>query len=303
MGITAPPGVHISKFFQGWAAKVNKVNPGALTIKVIAGTTLGNVRTIYGNVRNDVANIGWVSTGTVTGKFKKVNVTRLPGLYTNAERASVAMWKLYKKGLFDAEFDEVTPLAIHTFPKFSIHTTFPVKKFEDLKGKKLAIFSRVAGDVVKSYGATPISVPLPRTYQAVQKGLVDGVLTVWTAFFPFKLQEVVKNHFEVNSGGATSTVVANPKSLAGLGPEAKRILAAHSGEGFSRSLGKFWDGVWLGSKKAIGKMPGQVMVELSPAQAKLGAELTKSAIEAWKSRTAGGAQTIEAFLAQYNAVK
>ena len=80
MGITAPPGVHISKFFQGWAAKVNKVNPGALTIKVIAGTTLGNVRTIYGNVRNDVANIGWVSTGTVTGKFKKVNVTRLPGL-------------------------------------------------------------------------------------------------------------------------------------------------------------------------------------------------------------------------------
>ncbi len=294
-GTTAPPGTHISKFFDAWAAEVNAVPDGDVKIKVMHGSALGNMLTIYDNVKNNVANIGWISTGLVPGKFKKLNLTRLPYLLKKAEPASVALWKTYKAGHFKDELDEMIPLAIHAFPVYSIHTNYPVKTLADLKGKKIAVSSRIAGQLTNAFGATPISIPLPKTYQSIQRNLVGGVLTVWTAFYPFKLQEVVKHHFEVNCGGATSILAINKEVWAKLSPKAKATLMSKSGLTYSRKLGRFWDGVWVGTKRAIGKMPGQTIVELTPEQVAGARKLAQPVIDTWIKETKGGSDAVNAF--------
>lgn len=193
---TAPPGIHISKFFDAWAERVSAINPEALTIKVIHGDSRGSMATIYDNVKNGVADIGWITTGINTGKFQKANVTRLPELIQNAEAGSMALWGMISGGKLDDEFDELKPLAVHTFALSSIHTTFPVNSLADLKGKKIGVPSREASDMMSAIGATPISLQAPQFYQSVEKNLVGGIASNWTSFAPFKLHEVVSHHLK-----------------------------------------------------------------------------------------------------------
>ena len=46
---------------------------------------------------------------------------------------------------------------------------------EDLKGLKVRSPGSVAG-MIKALGATPVSMPMPEVYQALQKGVVEGAV-------------------------------------------------------------------------------------------------------------------------------
>ena len=65
-----------------------------------------------------------------------------------------------------------------------------VRSLDDLAGLKIRVPSRNAGLVVESWGATPVSMPVPEIYNAMQTGLIDGAFIDGTATFAFKLQEV-----------------------------------------------------------------------------------------------------------------
>ena len=68
----------------------------------------------------------------------------------------------------------------------------PVAKLEDLKGMKI----RCTGTTPKwssIWEATPVAMPQTETYDALQKGVVDGVMSPLKTLKGWKLAEVIKS--------------------------------------------------------------------------------------------------------------
>jgi ABC-type glycerol-3-phosphate transport system substrate-binding protein len=89
LATTAPPGSHIAKFFEGWIDDFNKVDPDVVKFRVYH-STLGNMNTIYDNVKNQVADVGWISPAMIPGKFKTTEFTRSRAFPTSATSPNTA---------------------------------------------------------------------------------------------------------------------------------------------------------------------------------------------------------------------
>src|SRR5439155_1624628 len=76
---------------------------------------------------------------------------------------------------------------------------------------------------------------------AIQRGTVDGIMTGWTAFQPFKFAEVTSHHIDVRLGASTGMVFMSRKKWDALPPAVKKVLESASGEATSRAFGAFWD--------------------------------------------------------------
>jgi TRAP-type C4-dicarboxylate transport system substrate-binding protein len=264
-GTTAPPGTHIAKFFDAWTDEVTKDSPDIVKVKVYHNT-LGNTRTILDSIRNRVADFGWFNPGYYSGQFQKFFVTTVPGLSPKAEFGSVAVWRMHQKGLFGDEAKSVHPISFHTYPAGNLHTNYPVKDISSFKGHKFAMSSKIDGDIVQLLGAAPISVGLYAFYESLQNRVVDGIVSQWTAFAPFKLQEVTKYHVDIPLGSSATFIAFNNDAWKELPEAAKKVVMNHAGEKMARSLGKFWDHVSEVAKEQALKAPGHQLVTFSPAE-------------------------------------
>ena len=78
----------------------------------------------------------------------------------------------------------------------------PVNKLEDLKGMKIRC-TGTSSKIVTHLGATPVAMPQTEAYDALQKGVVDGVMSPIETAKGWKFAEVVKYH-TMNYGSAYS---------------------------------------------------------------------------------------------------
>ncbi len=301
---TAPQAPILTKVLTPWAKKVSHEAGEDLNIAVRPGRTLASPLNVYDRVIADVAQIGWGVQELMGGKFRRSGVAQLPFEADNAEEASVALWRLYEKGITKMEYDEVKPLSIIVFPPNAVHTkNKPIKSLEDLKGLKIATGGRIAANTIKPTGAAPISLSLTAMYQGLNRGTVDGNVMVWTAFLPFKLFEVTRHHYEIPLGSGTAMVFMSNKAYDGLTTKARRVVDANSGAKFSHRMGKFWDGSAKFARAKISKMPGHVITTASQEVAAAWKEKMKPVVTQWVKEAPDGERVLAAFRAEIAAFR
>jgi TRAP-type C4-dicarboxylate transport system substrate-binding protein len=142
------------------------------------------------------------------------------------------------------QFAENTVLLLHTSDPFLIITTKKqIRTLEDVKGMKLRVVGGAMVDAMKAYGGTPMFIPMPDNYIAMQKGTVDGVCGTWEAIQAFRLHEVGK-YVTVNIplGASYFAVVINNRRWAGLSKDTQDAIMSVSGLKGSKFFGKnFFD--------------------------------------------------------------
>jgi len=221
-----------------------------------------------------------------------------------AEIGSTALWRVYKSGLFNAEYDTVQPLYMITFPPSGVHYAKRPKTFDDLRGLKLATGAKVGADTIERLGGTPLSMITSDYYTALQRGMVDAVMVQWTAFQPFKLQDVTFYHLETKLGGTTGMVFMAKKKYDALPAAVKKILDDNSGEAESRFYGKFWDDVDNEGRdmvKALGDK--HHIIQQSPEIAAKWRKAVEPVIDDFVKSTPDGAKVLAAFRAETAKVK
>ncbi|HEY1058247.1 MAG TPA: TRAP transporter substrate-binding protein [Limnobacter sp.] len=93
----------------------------------------------------------------------------------------------------------------------------PMKKPEDLKGKKFRIqSSKVLEEQMRALGALPQALAFSEVYQALQTGVVDGQENPYSNIYTQKMHEVQKNITETNHGYLGYAVIVNKKFWDGL---------------------------------------------------------------------------------------
>jgi TRAP-type C4-dicarboxylate transport system substrate-binding protein len=296
-GSTAPNRAHLNvQIYAPWSERVTKASQGTLKVDFIPGSVLGSDGQMVERVKSGVADIGFDLQAYYPGKYPLTEVVSLPFLFTKSSTASVVLWRLVQKGVI-REYDDVVLLNIFTFTNSFPMMRGNVKSLAELKGMKLAAGGKLRSQVVEALGATPVSVLINETYQALNRGVVDGTMSPWTAVQPFRLQEVATHYFDVPLGALAGFVFMNKKKFDSLPDKAKKAIMDNSGEPFVAHFGKFWDRIEDEGREIVRKAKGTIIVpqgaELEPWR-----KAVEPVIAKWAADTPGGAKVVDAFRAE-----
>ena len=157
---------------------VAEATGGDLTIKVYPGGELGKGPVEqYVRVLQGVADITWGLQGYTSSQFPRSMLVELPGAVPAGKSGYDMLWNAYESHLMD-EFPGTIPLALWVSePNVIIMKDHEIRTPEDLSGLKIRVAGAVAAEVVTALGATPVQMPMPEVYNALQTGLIDGVVT------------------------------------------------------------------------------------------------------------------------------
>src|SRR5262245_33361624 len=242
MAYWAGPSHQMVQTLAAWIKTIEEASGGNLRVEVDKAA-LGKMEGQYDLIRNGVRDLVWAVPGYTVGRFDMLQAAELPLLCPSPAICSPVVWKWYEKhGLAAKEFTDTKLLVTFMGGPYGIHTVKPVKTLDEIKALKI----RAAGPslpMAKALGLNAVPLPAIETYEAVQRGTVDGSVFPWEAMPSFRLNELLKGHIEVPGGlGAPSfIIVANQKAFDNLTPENKAALMKASSEAGSALIGKAWE--------------------------------------------------------------
>jgi TRAP-type C4-dicarboxylate transport system substrate-binding protein len=223
-----------------WAKEIEKRTNGAVKITMFPGGTLTPADKCYDGVVNGLSDIGMSVLGYSRGRFPLTEVIDLPLGYKNGLAATQLINRYYQK-FQPKELDDVKVMYLHAHGPGILHTKTPVTSLGDLKGMKIVCHG-LSAKVVGALGATPVAMPMPERYDALQKGVAEGGVNPIESLKGWKLGEVIKSTTE-NFGSAYSTaffVVMNKEKWAALPPGVQKVIEQVNQEWIAKT-GQAWD--------------------------------------------------------------
>jgi len=171
-----------------WAKEIGKQTNGAVKINMFPGGTLTPADQCYDGVVKGISDIGMSVVSYVKGRFPLSEVIDLPLGYKKGNQAT-KLANAYFAKFKPKEFDDVKIMYFHAHGPGIVNTKKPVYKLEDLKGMKLRC-TGTSAKVAAALGAAPVAMPQTETYDALQKGVVEGVLSPIEVLKGWKFAEV-----------------------------------------------------------------------------------------------------------------
>ena len=190
LSVQWPPQHPITKNFEQWGKDVEKATSGRITVTVFASNTLSPPMQVYDNTVKGVVDVGTSLLAYSPGRLPLSEVLQQPLGYTSGYQATKLANAYYKK-FKPKEFDDVKVMFLHGAAPGFIFTKGPAKSTADVKGLRIKANAENA-DIVKNLGASPVTMPVTETYDALSRGVVDGCLFPVEALQGFKIAEVVK---------------------------------------------------------------------------------------------------------------
>ena len=225
---------------EQWCREVEKRTNGRVKISFFPGSTLMTAPQTYDGIVKGIADIGWSILSYTRGRFPLTEVVDLPLGYNSGYFATKLINDFY--GRFKPkELDEVKVLYLHAHGPGLLVTKSPVSKLEDVKGKKIRS-TGLSAKIVEVLGGVPVALPIGETYDALMKGVAEGVLIPVEALQQWKLAEVT-SYVTESYGAAYSTgffVVMNKEKWNSLPPDIQKTIEAIDGEWIEKN-GKLWD--------------------------------------------------------------
>lgn len=244
-----------------WAKEVEKRTNGAVKINMFPGATLTPADQCYDGVVKGISDIGMSVVSYVKGRFPLSEVIDLPLGYKSGLQVTRLCNAYYDK-FKPKEFDDVKIMYMHGHGPGILHTKQPVEKLEELKGMKIRC-TGTSSRVASALGATPVAMPQNETYDALQKGVVDGVLSPIETLKGWKFAEVIKSTTE-NFGSSYSLlffVAMNKKKWDALPKDVQQTIEQINKEWIEKT-GKAWDEFdKIGKEYTLSK--GNKVIELS----------------------------------------
>jgi len=292
-----PAQVHFNKdLFVPWAKQVEADSGGTIKINFFFGGTLGKEGQLLEVLEAGAADIILDIAAYYPGRFPLSDVASLPLLVTEATNSSAALWRSYEKRLLGSGFDKLKVLALTTPPAAVLMMTKKaVLAPADLSGTKIAAGGAIKGKILSTFSAAAISTKIGELYQSLNRGVVDGAISYYTALPPFKLHEVVKHYTDIPLGGSLMMVLMNKQKFDSLPEKAKAAIDKNSGAVFSRDFGALWDRQnEVGRKMA--RDAGGTLVKPDPKNMDAWSKSMQPIVDEWANGVEGGAKLVGEFV-------
>lgn len=291
------------ELYRPWAQRVEAASGGTLKIDVREGAAIANLANAPDRLDQDVVQITEIIPASHPGKMPLTEIAGLPLIAKNGESAAVAMWRLYKTGLLDAELKNYVPLWFHTFGISGIHLAKAPPSLTDLRGLKISIANKIQSDIIADLGGAPLFFSPPDVYEAINRGTVAGMITSLNTFGLWKYAEVTTFHIDIAFSTPTSVFALTRKRYDALPAAARAAIDGISGEELSRIAGRSYDRENQVQHDAIAAGKGQTIVALDAQQERVWREKTAPIADDWVKTHPGGEKILSTYRALVAAVE
>ncbi len=223
-----------------WAKWIEKKSGGRLQIQFQPDETVLKAPEILDGVKGGVADMGDFQMGIYAGRFPLNEYIMLPLLfeYPASRAAGLTATELVKKyPQLEKEFEAAGVKLLGFMPMGAgqIHTTKkPIRTMEDLKGVVIECHSgRYVTEAIKTLGATPASISPAEGYDALAKGIVQGMIGEYEFAISSGFYQLFNYTTEVGSLGMSfEAVVMNLDKWNSLPQDLQQLLVGEGMKAF-----------------------------------------------------------------------
>jgi TRAP-type transport system periplasmic protein len=237
----SPTSLYEMNAIQPWVKRVEEATKGRVKIQVYPSQTLARGVDAWKAVKSGVTDIAWCFHGYWADMTPNTDVLTLPFLpYPSAEKAGEIAWKMYEKfPVIQKEFDDVKVLMLWVSNSHVLLSNKRlVKTLNDLKGMKVRATGGPPTDQMKALGATPMLLPQPDVYDALDKGVIDATVASEEAMHGFRFYEVASHHTILPLSAIYFTMSMNKRKWNSLPKDVQDQIMSVSGLEGSKAMGK-----------------------------------------------------------------
>lgn len=295
------PPLHIqAQTGMDWAKEVERRSEGRIQITVHPGGTLTRAEQCWQGVLSGVSDLGMSCFAYTPGRFPLLEALDLPlgwpdGL--TATRVATALASQYEP----AELQGAKILYVHAHGPGILATHKPVRSLDDLQNMKIRGTGLSAG-IATALGATAIGMPQPETYDALQKGVVEGTLCPIETLKGWKQGEVIEYITDTKAIGYTTAmfVAMNRQTWDRLPKELQQVVTDVSAEFVDRH-GLAWNQADAEGRAFVHEL-GREIIPLSPEEEQRWKEQMTPIVAEYVRRTMANGLPGAEFLAQAQAM-
>jgi TRAP-type C4-dicarboxylate transport system substrate-binding protein len=237
----SPKHIQHQKSFEPFCKKVDELTGGNVQIKIYPGGALGAPKQLPDAVKKGITDIAFIIPSYTTGRFPYLSVLDLPFLCNSAVLTTQVIYDLYDT-YFAKDFEDYKMLWLYSCGPGQLHSvTKPVHKAEDLKGMKMRTPGAYMTKSLSLLGANPVGMPISKLTVSLQKKVIDGMLTPWSAVKDFRLFDLVKYIAEVDMYTMPMAVVMNKDKWNSLPDSAKKAIDQAAGKQAGMHAAKVYD--------------------------------------------------------------
>lgn len=250
-----------------WSKDLAKASGGELTVRIYPGGALGKGPVAqFKRAVDGIADITFGLQGFTSNLFPRTGLIELPGMAKNAEIAAGKLWDSF--ALLAPEYKRVKVLALWTNESQTIMTrNKPIRSVNDMKGLKFRVPSKTQANAIKAMGGVPVFMPINRVYNALNTGVIDGIMTGPSTVLSFKFHEVAK-YFTVGLpiGRSPFFLVMNKNKWNGLSAKEKDLINKTTGRALSVKASKFYMKAGAKGLGVVKKSKKHEVIKFSPAE-------------------------------------
>lgn len=198
-----PPDVTNRNVVQPWLESIEAVTEGRVTIEQPTAS-LAPPPELLNTVQQGIADASFIMVGFLERSNPLLQLPLLPGINTNAEDTSIALWRTYQQYFAGADdLGDVELLGLVTVTPGHIYAMDdkPVQNVEDMKNLKMWGLPGVASQTLSSLGAVVTPGPAVRMYEVISGGVVDAFCCVnYPALEAFNVTQFMNSATEIPGG-------------------------------------------------------------------------------------------------------
>ncbi|MCA1960742.1 MAG: TRAP transporter substrate-binding protein [Desulfomonile sp.] len=260
-----PVGSQQDLNLQQWGKDLEQRSGGRVKVNYFSAGTLVPAAQSYDATVKGIVDVSNCVLGYTMGRFPFCQVLDLPMGWPVGPGPTKIVNEFFKK-FKPKEFDDVKVLWAHQGPGGFLHSrTKPITKLEDIQGMKLRCYGSNA-KFVGLLGGAAVAMPMPEVYDALSKGVVDGLMSQYEPLQGFRTGEHIKYSTEnrESAWSAAFVVVMNKQRFNSLPPDIQKIIEEMTPE-YIEKYDKMWTETEAAGKEFVEKR-GVKILSLSPEE-------------------------------------
>lgn len=290
-----PESSFLTKNIRLFIEDVEKESGGALKIDLRSNDSLIKHDAIKRAVQSGQVPIGEIRLGVYGNEGAMYILDSLPNIAANYDEA----WKLMEaqKPYFNKLFAKngMRLITYAAWPGQGFYTKFPVKSVEDLKGKKLRIYSTATQKMGEMLGFQATILPFAEVPQAFSTGLIEALFTSAQTGTDIQAWDHVKHFTYTGTMHNKNAVIVNERAFRALDKKTQDVVLAAGERATKRA--------WTMSKESNDerltelRKNGMTVSNAPPEVNERLSEIGKAMMEDWrKTATAEEQAVLDAYL-------
>ncbi len=213
-GSYAPHGV-IDSPILWYLDEISKRSGVQIEVETYFGGTLAKPQDCLDAIGIGIYDIGWISPAFTINKTPLAIIPNSTPLIDIPLETSLKAAKELSQTFqpMAEEFKNAgTKCLFHSGVwYYNLISKKPIKNYEDIKGLRVRTYGYLA-KLWAELGGTSVSIPIPEIYYALEKGVIDAVMTQPISMYKtLHISDIAKNFTKINLGCVSVPVVFNLK--------------------------------------------------------------------------------------------